>query len=398
MAQTKQSLSIIITGLLVLLTYVFVLIAGPANADVADGTIPAGFADDTVGKDPIGWDWASSGQSVKIDIFLDDGWDGKITAIEVFIEPAEGDPADFVQRLADSTATFPTGRVLTFTFSTAQQIDRDLPTPMGIHLMGLGTSGSGYVAGNELRLLVSDGPTNTGLLVVPAAPTATPGPTATPVTITEIPIGNVVVVNVPAGGTVTIIQPSSASTITTPDGAIVVQVPAVAHDTTFQIAYDPSPSVVPPTPANLSIVRAFGLNAHDADGIPISLSLRKSVTIVASYTAADALGAPNGNPSNLKIARYDSITSAWVTLNTNVDLGAKTLTAKSGHLSLFAVVGAEPSPQSVGTVTPTATAEPPPTGDLTPSSGLLLGLMLVGFLLMAAGATYMAQNKRSELS
>ena len=46
---------------------------------------------------------------------------------------------------------------------------------------------------------------------------------------------------------------------------------------------------------------------------------------------------------------------------------------------------------------PTATPQAPPVGDFAPGSGLLLGLMLVGFLLIAAGGTYMAQHRRSEL-
>ncbi len=46
---------------------------------------------------------------------------------------------------------------------------------------------------------------------------------------------------------------------------------------------------------------------------------------------------------------------------------------------------------------PTVTPEPPPTGDFAPGSGLLLGLMLVGFLLIAAGGTYMAQHRRPDL-
>ncbi len=56
-----------------------------------------------------------------------------------------------------------------------------------------------------------------------------------------------------------------------------------------------------------------------------------------------------------------------------------------------------PTP-TTGAPPPTMTPEPPPTGDFAPGSGLLLGLMLAGFLLIAAGGTYIAQHRRSELS
>ena len=48
------------------------------------------------------------------------------------------------------------------------------------------------------------------------------------------------------------------------------------------------------------------------------------------------------------------------------------------------------------TVAPEPEPEPPPVGDFAPGSGLLLGLMLAGFLLIAAGGTYMAQHRRPE--
>ena len=54
------------------------------------------------------------------------------------------------------------------------------------------------------------------------------------------------------------------------------------------------------------------------------------------------------------------------------------------------------TPTPAPTVAPEPEPEPPPTGDFAPGSGLLLGLMLAGFLLIAAGGTYMAQHRRPE--
>ena len=376
MLLAKSRIPLISIAIILSMGLAFFLIAEYAAAD--GPTVP--FDNNPGDNNLVDWDWEVSGQNIKLDLILDGTLAGDVFEIEFYVQPTTGTAATHTQRMGDFSA-FPTEQVLSLNFSTSAQLDGS--EPVGIHLHG--SDGS--------QVLESDAPA-----ALPA-PTATPvppaAPTATPVTTVEVPAGSITEVAAPSGGVAAVIQPSSAATISAPDGAIVVQVPPIAHNITFQIVYDPSPSAVPSTPANMSVIRAFGLNAHDADGVAISLQLLKSVTIVASYSAADAAAAPNGSPSNLKIARYDVSTGAWSTLSTTVDLGAMTLTAKSGHLSLFAVVGVEPAAQAVGTVTPTATAAPPPTGDLAPGSGLLLGMILVGFLLIAAGSTYMAQSRRA---
>ena len=101
---------------------------------------------------------------------------------------------------------------------------------------------------------------------------------------------------------------------------------------------------------------------------------------------------------------------------TSSTLGIHLMKRVSGSAVLVAassVVGSVPAPiadpltpptptpaASVSVPTPTVAPEPepelPPTGDFAPGSGLLLGLMLAGFLLIAAGGTYMAQHRRPE--
>ena len=101
---------------------------------------------------------------------------------------------------------------------------------------------------------------------------------------------------------------------------------------------------------------------------------------------------------------------------TGKTLGIHLMERVSGSAVLVAassVVGVVPAPiadpltpptptptASVSVPTPTVAPEPepelPPTGDFAPGSGLLLGLMLAGFLLIAAGGTYMAQHRRPE--
>jgi hypothetical protein len=388
MLLTKSRIPLVVSiAIIALMGFAFFLIADQAAADPGTGsdrtnkTVPFNSGDTS----KVEWNWSVSGQSGKVDVILDASLDGDVFLIEFYVSPTTDTVATHTQRMGDFSA-FPTGQVLDLPFSSSTQLTG--AESVGIHLHDA----------DDTLIIASDAPA-----ALPA-PTPTPvppaQPTATPVPTVEVPADDITEVAAPAGGAAAVFQPSSGGTITAPDDSITVQVPPVAHDTTFQIAYDPAPDNVPATPSNLSLIKAFGLNAHDADGTGISLDLLKLVTIVVKYTADDAANAPNGSPSNLKLARYDVRTNAWATLNTTVDLGAQTLTAKSGHLSLFAVMGAETTSQPSVTATPTATAtaEAPPTGDFAPGSGLLLGLILVGFLLIAAGGTYMAQSRRSELS
>ncbi|MFC1935274.1 hypothetical protein ACFLX9_00685 [Chloroflexota bacterium] len=389
----RNRIPIVATCLILLLGYGLVLVLGQASADVADGSIPSEeFGDDTAENDTVGWDWTFSAQRVQIKIFLDDGFAEKVTAIEVFIEPESGDPADFVDRLADSSATFPTERVLSFTFTTQHQLTGG--SNVGIHLMGPGPSGSGYVPADEIRILTSDGPINTHLLIPTPTPTptSTPRPPTTPVPIVEVPTEDVTTVDIPADGDTAIIQPSQSASVTVPDGSISVAVPETTHATTFQLAVNPSPTSVPAAPAGTTILRAFEINAHDTAGVQVSLRLLKPMTITAKYTAADVTAAPQKNPTNLRIARYDATTKTWTSLNTTVNMATQMLTAKTNHLSLFSVVGVEPPPQAVGT--PTPTPEAPPTGDFDPGSGLVLALVIAGFLLTIAGGVYLTQARR----
>ncbi len=60
---------------------------------------------------------------------------------------------------------------------------------------------------------------------------------------------------------------------------------------------------------------------------------------------------------------------------------------------------ATPTPKPTATVapsaTPTPTTKPPVTGDFTPGSGTLMGLLLAGFVLMTAGSAYLLRTRRA---
>ena len=397
MLLTKSRIPIVATGIILLFGFFAFIITDRASADPADGPIPGGF----FGNDATattGWDWSGSGQTGKIDIFLGAGLAGNVFEIEVFVEPDtsttaimqdKNDPMH-VQQMG-GFGPFPTEQLLNFGFSTTIELDKAGPTNVGLHLMGQD------VNGNPIRVLTLSAPINLGLLVPPAPPPPPPQPAATPVATTEVPTSQITAVTAPTGGVSAIVQPSAAATVTAPDGSVTAAVPAVANATTFQLVYNPTPASVPAAATGKKVIRAFELNTFNTAGIKVSLTLLRPATITVRYTSADVVAAPDNNPINLKIGRYDEANQAWTPLNTTVDLAAQTLSAKSSRFSLFGVVGVEPPPQvappSAGT--PTATPRAPVTGDVSPGSGMLLALILAGFLLIAAGGAYLTQARRA---
>ena len=133
----KNRIPIVATVLVLIMG--FVLVLAQASADDATGSIPSGeFGDNTDVNDPIGWEWESSGNQIRIDIFLDDAWAGLVFGIEAFVNPESSadalrneDEPMYVQRMG-SYGSFPTGRSLCFVFSTSRQVVNDA---VGIHLV-----------------------------------------------------------------------------------------------------------------------------------------------------------------------------------------------------------------------------------------------------------------------
>ncbi|MBI4201537.1 MAG: hypothetical protein HY532_00280 [Chloroflexi bacterium] len=401
MLLTKTRVPVAVGALIFLLGLILALI-GAASADPANDNP---FGDDA-GAD-FGWNRIVEGQQVGIDIFLTNTLANQVFAIEVFLAPTTTGTKPAFTHVVAGGMPFPTGQLIPASqlFFTLDQVDPAItfntpPVVAGIHLMGPVLDS----AGNRARVRTSSAPVNTGLLV-PPAPTATPVvPTPTPVPTTVVPEASVTPVPAPTGGASKIVQPNAATSLSAPDGSVTVNVPITAHSTTFQLVYGPRTTGVPAGTAAIKVLRAFDLNAHNTSGAQISINFINPLTIIATYTNADAQAAPGGNAANLKILNYDATNNVWVALNTQVNIGAQTLTAQASHLSLFAVGSSNPGPQTPGeleatpTATPTATAtpKPPGTGDFAPGSGLMLGLLLVGFLMVAGSTAYLLQTRKTK--
>lgn len=212
----------------------------------------------------------------------------------------------------------------------------------------------------------------------------------------------------------------TASTMTYAGGMVTVDVPATAPVEAGTLSYVPMAAEDAPASAPAGTAFAstlFELSVLDANSDPIvDYSLGASITISVKYTDDD-LQAADGNPGRLILQKYDTVLQAWTALNTAFDPATGTVRAQSSRLGFFALIGQElpPTPTPTATATllpgvatstptaepptptaePTATLLPPAPGDVTPGSGMLIGLLVLAFVLIASGGYYLRQSKQS---
>lgn len=231
-------------------------------------------------------------------------------------------------------------------------------------------------------------------------------------------------VDAPAGGAVVAIAPGTAATLSSPEGNVTVSIPASAPRAAGFLTYEPMTSRQ--APARAPDGGSFGdtlfdLSGYNAEGeMTVSTRFDSAVTITVAYSATD-LRAADGNPTRLTLYKYDTNFNSWSPLTTTVDVVNGTISTSVSRLSFFAVVGfpqpPTPTPTAtatplpgVSTATPTPTPTRPPTatrpatatptplppvvGDAAPTSGLMVGLVIVALVLMAAGGYYMRQARQ----
>jgi hypothetical protein len=128
------------------------------------------------------------------------------------------------------------------------------------------------------------------------------------------------------------ISPSDGGTLATTDGRLSIAFPkgAVLSASTVSLESVPSDKV-PKAPEGCALTttcfRVSGLSGL----------LAKDATVTAQYCDAD-LSCANGDAGKLALARYDEVENAWVVQKTGVDAGAKTLTAATNRMGLWAVM------------------------------------------------------------
>jgi len=133
------------------------------------------------------------------------------------------------------------------------------------------------------------------------------------------------------------LTPTSAGTLTSPDGRYSVSFPqgAVLGDALVTLKpYSKDQLKAAPTDANL------GATSFEITGL--TGLLNKDATVRVAYSADD-LAAANGDATQLKLAYFDAAQGAWVILPTQVNTVSKTLTATTNHLSVWAIMVASSS-------------------------------------------------------
>ena len=181
-------------------------------------------------------------------------------------------------------------------------------------------------------------PTSSATITV-TSPTATPtsvppAPTATP-TVVPTPVGTPIP---PVGATQEYVTPQQSATVKSSGQDVTVEVPAGALSApAFLTVKSQTVNDVPAIPGGFQLgSRIIQVNFRDSAGnVQTGLQLNASVTITIDLTQADLDTAAAGG--QIVILRYDEIISAWVELNTIVDLVNKTASVNVTRFSSFAL-------------------------------------------------------------
>jgi hypothetical protein len=138
------------------------------------------------------------------------------------------------------------------------------------------------------------------------------------------------------------LKPSSAATLQTDDGRIIINFPqgAVLGEARVSLqSYPPEQLPSPPTglTAATTCFRVDGLNGL----------LTKEAKMTVKYSSAD-LQKAGGDASKLQLARWDEVSNQWTVLKTSVDKPTMTLTASTNQFSLWAVMVGTPASPATG--------------------------------------------------
>jgi len=132
----------------------------------------------------------------------------------------------------------------------------------------------------------------------------------------------------------------SVHSVQTPDGVIVLEIPADALTSPTEITITEASgqelvASVPPPPSGFSLAdTCFTFEGVD--------SLEESAKFIVRYSDAD-LAAADGSPYPLRLARYDEGDGKWTVLTTKRDATNESLRAATDGLGKFAVVVKKPA-------------------------------------------------------
>lgn len=162
------------------------------------------------------------------------------------------------------------------------------------------------------------------------------------------------------------LTPSSASELKTTDGRISISFPQGAVISQVEISVQNYPLEQLPAPPSAFEPATTCFRVDGLTGL-----LAKEATVTVKYTTAD-LDKAGGDASRLRLARWDEANNQWSVLKTELDKAAMTLTTRTNHLSIWAVMVATTS------VAPPAGVNWPVIGGVV--AGVIIVALLVYFL------------------
>ena len=348
MLLTRSRIPILALGLIALFSFVLLLNARSASGDTAAGDIPGGTFTNTATD--IFWDWTFDGDSVNVRFVLGDRWVagdlGAVHDIEIFVDPAALDAADLIaEGPVHTTATvgdfsYAINTLYTQGRDDGQTVDVLLevaavaaPANVGIHLLD-------FAAAAHTLLATSNGATtdNAALHVVPAA----------------------------LGWNWT------------------------GQTDQLKIVVDIDPAMAPVHKIDVFVnnVLAFSQSPTAGGAFPTGVDFGFIGTVANLAVPLT----PGVTPVKIHLVGADGVTDVVRSANP----------ANIGLVDLTTPASAPPAEDGGGTViaqplataTPAPSPTPPAAGDLAPGSGLLLPMLLVGFLMILTGGVYLARDRR----
>ena len=359
MLLTRSRIPILALGLIALFAFVLLLNARTASSDTAAGDIPGGTFD-TLPATDIFWTWtqAGAGADVNVCIVLGDTWINAAMAahdIEVFLDPVLGTDA----------ATVGVG-----------------PTDLGALYEGPVLAATTGLADNTFAINTLTCFPDAGLLGVNNGNLVAQAFAVTNVGLHILDV------------THTLIGTSNGAT--TDDAALHVIPAALGWNWTGQIdqlkiVVDIDPAMAPIHKIDVFVnnVLAFSQSPTAGGAFPTGVDFG-FIGTVANLAAPLTDGV---TPVKLHFVGADGVTDVVRSANpANIGLVDVINTPASAPPSEDGGGGVIAGP--LPTAIPEASPTPPPTGGLAPGSGLLLPMLLVGFLMILAGGVYLARDRR----
>ncbi|MBI4233133.1 MAG: hypothetical protein HY686_01680 [Chloroflexi bacterium] len=192
-------------------------------------------------------------------------------------------------------------------------------------------------------------------------------------------------------------------TVRVPDGALTA---SVSLRYTALTAAQAAALAAPPAGRALGS-QTFTLEVVQGTTVQTDFKFKALAELRVKYTQADLDAALGKKADSIFLSIYDTSSKRWVDVSATRDVVDMALSSFQTTLSTFAITVAQPlaTPTPVtpptptptprpAAPTPTPTPRPPVTGDYAPGSGLILGLIGVGMLLVVGGGFYLLRSGR----